>query len=62
LKEVEFGGWPAIEYKIACGPNIRRVAGVHRKVTQVLYEACKYPKILPGPCEPFETKVRRRLR
>lgn len=59
---VEFGDWPAIEHKVVCGPYIHHVAGVHRKVAEVLYEACKYLKIRPDLCEPSEAEVLRRLR
>ena len=59
---VEFKDWPAIEHKVACGPYIHHVAGVHRHVAEILWEACKYLGIRPDLCEPSESEIMRRLR
>lgn len=59
---IEFKDWPMIEHKVVCGPYIHHVAGVHQKVADVLYEACKYLKIKPDLCEPSESEVLKRMR
>ena len=59
---VEFEDWPAIEHKVVCGPYIHHVAGVHKHVAEVLYEACKYLKIKPDLSGPNESEVLRRMR
>lgn len=59
---VEFKDWLAIEHKVVCGAYIHHVAGVHEKIADVLYEACKYLNIHADLCEPEEQEVLRRLR
>lgn len=59
---IEFQDWPAIEHKVVYGPYIHHVAGVHQKVAEVLYEACKYLKMKPDLCEPTEAEVLKRMR
>lgn len=59
---IEFKDWPAIEHKVVCGPYIHHVAGVHQKVADVLYEACRYLGVKPDLCEPSESEVLKRMR
>ncbi len=49
----ETGNWPKWEKKIAEGPYIHHIAGIHGKVGEILLEACKYiPGLEPDPVEP----------
>jgi L-fucose isomerase-like protein len=50
---VEFENWPMLEHKLVYGPYIHHAAGIHAKISPVLYEACRYiPGLEPDPISP----------
>jgi L-fucose isomerase-like protein len=50
---LEVNNWPKWESKLVKGPYIHHVAGIHGKLGEILYEACRYiPGLMPDPVEP----------
>jgi L-fucose isomerase-like protein len=59
----EVKDWPMWEKRIVEGPYVHHCAGVHGKVSHILYEACKYlPGLEPDPFEPTKEEIEERLR
>ncbi len=55
---VKVKDWSRWEEKLINGPYIHHVAGIHRKIAPVLYEACKYIEGLEyDPVEPTREEI-----
>ena len=50
--------WPMWEEKLVTGPYVHHCAGIHARVTPILYEACKYLGIKADLADPTEGEVK----
>ncbi len=55
---MEVPNWNKWEKQLVTGPYVHHCAGVHAKVSAILYEACKYiPGLEADPAEPTEQEI-----